>query len=84
MSECRDLVFHVQEHQYRLPEAIDLLQGEGLQVLGMWTRFAGPALPRYRAMFPDDEQATDPSRWDALEQTFPTAFDNMYFIWCRK
>jgi SAM-dependent methyltransferase/cytochrome c-type biogenesis protein CcmH/NrfG len=83
MSECRDLVFHVQEHQYQLPAAIDLLQGEGLQVLGMWTRFLGRALPHYRAMFPDDEQATDPSRWHALEQTFPTAFDNMYFIWCR-
>lgn len=82
MSECRDLVFHVQEHQYRLPEAIDLLRGEGLQVLGMWTRFLGRALPHYRAMFPDDEQATDPSRWDALEQAFPTAFDSMYFIWC--
>jgi len=83
MSECRDLVFHVQEHQYLLPEAIDLLQGEGLQVLGMWTRFLGRALPHYRAMFPDDEQATDPARWHALEQAVPAAFDNMYFIWCR-
>jgi SAM-dependent methyltransferase len=83
MSECRDLAFHVQEHQYRLPEAVALLQGQGLQVLGMWTRFLGHALPHYRALFPGDEQATDPSRWDAVEQKFPTAFDNMYFIWCR-
>jgi ubiquinone/menaquinone biosynthesis C-methylase UbiE/tetratricopeptide (TPR) repeat protein len=84
MSECRDLAFHVQEHQYRLPEAIDLLRGEGLQVLGMWTRFLGRALPHYRAMFPDDEVATDPSRWDALEHAFPAAFDSMYFIWCKR
>jgi SAM-dependent methyltransferase len=83
LSECRDLVFHVQEHHYLLPEAIDLLLGEGLQVLGMWTRFLGRALPHYRAMFPDDEQATDPSRWHALEQAFPAAFESMYFIWCR-
>ena len=43
-GECRDLLFHVQEHQFTIPQIKDLLAENGLTFLG----FAGPVAQAYR------------------------------------
>ena len=79
-AECRDLLFHVQEHQFTIPEIKRFLDGNGLRFLG----FAGPMVQAYRARFPDDPAMTDLDRWHAFETENPMAFVNMYQFWVQK
>jgi SAM-dependent methyltransferase/tetratricopeptide (TPR) repeat protein len=83
VSACRDLVFHVQEHTFTLPEIDALVGGLGLAVFAVEVR--NPAhLAAYRARFPDDPEAATLAHWDALERDQPTLFAGMYSLWlCR-
>jgi 2-polyprenyl-3-methyl-5-hydroxy-6-metoxy-1,4-benzoquinol methylase len=80
MGECRDLLFHVQEHQLTIPQIKSLLKENGLTFLG----FSGPVGQAYRARFPDDPAMTDLDRWHAFESENPMAFVNMYQFWMQK
>lgn len=85
ISQCRDLVFHVQEHVFTLPQIRKILDDLGLRLLVMGTH--RPAdLRRFKEMFPDDPQAaTNLDNWHKLEQERPDAFFGMYPMWlCRK
>lgn len=82
VSDCRDLVFHVQEHRFTLPQIALFLRASGLTFLGF---DAGPKiLGRYRARFPDDVAATDLERWHAFELAHPATFGGMYQFWVQK
>jgi SAM-dependent methyltransferase/tetratricopeptide (TPR) repeat protein len=82
ISDCRDLVFHVQEHRFTLPQIKALLAASGLNFLGF---DIGPnLLTRYRAKFPDDLAATDLERWHAFEQANPWTFGGMYQFWVQQ
>jgi tetratricopeptide (TPR) repeat protein/SAM-dependent methyltransferase len=76
-SECRDLLFHVQERQFTIPEIKRFLVENGLTFLG----FAGPVAQAYRRRFPDDQAMTDLDRWQVFETENPMAFVNMYQFW---
>jgi hypothetical protein len=69
LSECRDLLFHVQEHRFTpltLAEAMDELD---LEFLG----FAfGPSPPRSLI------------EWDDYERRNPDTFRGMYEFFCRR
>ena len=75
-SECRDLLFHVQEHRMTLPSIKAFLGENGLRFLG----FELDVRPkqRYAARFPDDLAMTDLDQWDAFEQDNPYSFMSMY------
>jgi tetratricopeptide (TPR) repeat protein/SAM-dependent methyltransferase len=79
-GECRDLLFHVQEHQVTIPQIKSLLAENGLTFLG----FSGAVGQAYRARFPDDAAMTDLDRWHAFETENPRAFINMYQFWVQK
>lgn len=81
-SSCRDLLFHVQEHQVSLPEIDAFLRQNALQFLG----FVLPNSVReaYRRCFPDDKTMTDLTLWDAFERDNPVTFVAMYQFWIRK
>jgi 2-polyprenyl-3-methyl-5-hydroxy-6-metoxy-1,4-benzoquinol methylase len=83
MSECRDLLFHVQDHEFRLPQVARMLDEHGLTVLGMSQPLPRQAALAYREMYPGDEAMADLERWDAVESRYPEAFSGMYQIWCR-
>ena len=81
-GECRDLLFHVEEHRFTLAR----IRGD-LAMLGL--RFAGfvttPAVAaRYRERYPGDARMTDLGSWDAFEEEFPDTFAGMYVFWVRK
>lgn len=84
MSDCRDFLFHVQEHQFELPQVAAMLRDHGLTVLGMSKQLPRHAVAAYRQMFPRDETLSDLQKWDAVERRYPETFLGMYQVWCRK
>ena len=83
MSGCRDLLFHVQEHRFTLPQIEGILEDLGLRFLGF--EFQAPAPPRtYRNLFPEDAEMTALRRWDEMEAKDPNLFIAMYQFWCQK
>jgi tetratricopeptide (TPR) repeat protein/SAM-dependent methyltransferase len=75
-SDCRDLMFHVQEHRFTLPQIKEFLAANGLELLGF--EHDADVLVRYRAQFPDDPACTNLDRWHAYEQQNPRTFARMY------
>src|SRR5215218_9191071 len=73
-SECRDLLFHVQEHQLTIPQIAGFLRENNLAFIG----FTGQAPHEYRTRFPEDQAATDLERWHAFENENPATFTGMY------
>ena len=83
MSGCRDLLFHVQEHRFTIPQLDKILDDLGLRFLGF--ELENQALARsYRALFPVDVAMTDLRHWNELEAKHPNAFSGMYQFWCQK
>lgn len=80
LSECRDLLFHVQEHQFTIPQIADFLAEAGFTFLG----FETPARTSYLRRFPDDRAATDLANWAAFEDENPATFAQMYQFWIQK
>ena len=81
-SACRDLLFHVQEHQLTLPEIDTFLQSHGLKFIGFETD--ANTLNAYRQQFPNDPSATNLSNWHQFEQQHPNTFISMYQFWLQK
>lgn len=79
-SECRDLLMHVQEHQFSLPEIAAFIEAEGFELLGFETR----AEARYHQRFPDDPSATNLANWARFESEHPATFTEMYQFWIQK
>jgi hypothetical protein len=81
-AECRDLLFHVEEHRFDLPRIGRCLDALGLSFEG----FLLPAatLKRYSERHADDAAMDDLARWDAFEAAYPDAFAGMYVFWVRK
>jgi len=83
LSACRDLIFHVQEQRFSLPQIAGLLPDLGLQFVGFeWPDNDTPA--RYRARFPADRALTDLEHWHRFEMDRPDTFALMYQFWVRK
>ena len=81
-SACRDLLFHVQEHQMTLPEINAFLQSHGLRFIGFETD--ATTLSTYHNAFPDDPAATNLCNWHQYEQQHPQTFISMYQFWVQK
>lgn len=83
LSECRDLLFHVQEHQFTLPQIETALASLGLEFLGFETRNQN-VLRSFLEAHPDKGARTSLSRWHEFECENPDTFAGMYQFWCRK
>ena len=82
LSECRDLLFHVQEHTFDVPQIAAFLAENRLDFLG----FEPPAhvASEYAKRFPDDPSKTDLKHWTLFEQENPDSFISMYQFWVQK
>jgi len=83
MSGCRDLLFHVQEHQFTLAQISELLHSARLTILGLAHHLPQQAVQAYRRLAPSDQRMVDLTKWEAVEALFPATFEDMYVIWCR-
>jgi SAM-dependent methyltransferase len=82
MPECRDLLFHVQEHQFDLDQVHDCLETLGLAFIKFYIQQS--VIDNYVKAFPDDPQATNLKNWAKWEVRKPETFAGMYRFWCRK
>lgn len=82
-SECRDLLFHVQESRLSIPTIKDFIAGHALRFIGF--EFDPATLQRYRALFANSGWSmSDLDRWHALETEYPDTFASMYNLWVQK
>ncbi len=83
ISGCRDLLFHVQETSFTLPDIAKAIDALKLQFLGFEVVEDGARLI-YAKLFPGDRQRTDLDRWRQVEEQRPSTFRTMYQFWCRR
>jgi 2-polyprenyl-3-methyl-5-hydroxy-6-metoxy-1,4-benzoquinol methylase len=81
-NECRDLLFHVQEHQMTIPE-IKFFIGEN------YLEFSGFIVPpatlkKFAERYPNRADFTELDCWHAFETDMPDAFSAMYLFSVRK
>ncbi|WP_137044807.1 class I SAM-dependent methyltransferase [Pseudolabrys sp. FHR47] len=83
-SEVRDLIFHVHERQFTIPEIADFISADGLNFIGF--EFSNQAVHQHhRTVFARNGWSlTDLARWDAYERDNPDTFANMYVFWVQK
>ncbi|MEO7107135.1 MAG: class I SAM-dependent methyltransferase, partial [Rhodoferax sp.] len=82
MSECRDLLFHVQEHRFTIPALKDAMDGLGLTFLGF--TLEAEILDQYLKQFAADPSATNLDNWHVFETENPKVFSGMYQFWAQK
>lgn len=83
LSGCRDLLFHVQEHRFDLPEIAVMLHQLGLELIGL--DVPGPAVhAAFAKMFPGGEALCDLYKWHQFETLHPDTFTGMYQLWLQK
>ncbi|MGB6308836.1 MAG: methyltransferase domain-containing protein, partial [Steroidobacteraceae bacterium] len=81
-SECRDLLFHVQEHRLTLGQIESLLGESGLHFIGF--HLDAHVLHQYRSRFADDPTRTNLRNWARFEADNPDTFASMYQFWIQK
>jgi hypothetical protein len=82
MSNCRDLLFHVQEHRLTLGQIESFLVESGLHFIGF--ELDPQVLHQYRARFADDPSCTNLRNWARFEADNPDTFVGMYKFWIQK
>ena len=82
LSECRDLCFHVQEHQFTTESLEKLLSSKNLVFCGFMLPEAIKAA--YQHHFPDDINCTSLNNWGEFEKDNPSTFQSMYQFWAYK
>tara|TARA_B100000795_G_scaffold268486_1_gene255537 strand:+ start:1042 stop:3060 length:2019 start_codon:yes stop_codon:yes gene_type:complete len=83
VSSVRDLLFHVQEHRFKLPEISQILKKLNLEFLGFI--YADPLIKKeFSRLFPNDKKNISLNNWHKFEEKYPDTFANMYQFWVRK
>ena len=83
LSPCRDLLFHVQEHRFTLPQIEEALNDLGLKFLGFelrqnWVR------SEFRKLYPKEDALVSIPLWHQFELKNPNTFGGMYQFWVQK
>jgi SAM-dependent methyltransferase len=81
-SECRDLLFHIQERRLTIPEIKSFIVENDLKFIGF--EFAPRMMQYYRDIFGGDRFMRDLDRWHAFETERPDTFAGMYQFWIQK
>ncbi len=79
LSECRDLVFHVQEHRFTIGSLESLFKTAGFRLLNLEPE-GDLASVRFASMFPGSNPGTDLAAWAQVERRFPGTFGSMYTL----
>jgi len=83
ISSVRDLLFHVQEHRFTIPQISKILKDLNLEFLGFY--FSDLIVKKkFSESFPDDKKNTSLENWHQFEINNPDTFTRMYQFWVRK
>ena len=81
LSGSRDLLFHVQEHQFTIPRIKRALDNLGLRFLGF--QIQNPEiLKTFLKQYPRPDDLLDLVKWLAFEEQWPRIFTGMYIFYC--
>lgn len=83
MSDCRDLLFHVQEHRFTIPQLKELIDNSNLTFLRFELGRCSASV-FYSARFPEDPYMSNLLNMDVVENAMPNTFSKMYLFWCQK
>ena len=81
-SMLRDLVFHVNEHEFNLLEIQAISDRLGLNFLGF--DLPPESKQQFAAVFPSKTPWLDLKSWDKFEKLYPDTFRGMYQMWFYK
>jgi SAM-dependent methyltransferase len=76
MSECRDLLFHVMEHQFTIARIKAFVSEQRLAFLGF--DLDRPDLDKFQRQFPGPEALVDLDLWERFEAANPKTFIQTY------
>src|SRR4051794_4743285 len=82
LDECRDLLFHVQEHRFTIPQIASFLADNNLDFIGF--ELEPQIRVGYLRSFPADIGMTNLSNWHEFETKHPDTFFGMYNLWVRR
>ncbi|OEJ68018.1 hypothetical protein BEN30_07050 [Magnetovibrio blakemorei] len=83
LSECRDLLFHVQEHRFTLAQINEILQELNLTFLGFELRRES-VRRQFERDHPQPGALQQLACWHDFETRHPDTFIGMYQFWCQK
>ena len=81
MSSLRDLLFHVQEQTFTIPQIDDSLSELGLEFCGF---DSVSILQEFMAENREPDDLYDLNKWHDFEDNNPRTFIGMYSFWCQK
>ena len=81
LSTLRDLIFHVKEHRFTLPQIKNCLYELGLKFCGFINK---DVILNFRELNGKDANIYDLELWDKYEKINPQSFKGMYQFWCQK
>ena len=80
-SSVRDLMFHVKEHRFTIPEISKMLKNLNLEFLGFLNLLIKIKFSKF---FPNDKKNISLDNWNQFEISNPDTFASMYQFWVRK
>ena len=82
-SNLRDLLFHVQEHQFTISEIREIIKNYKLEFLNFI--ITDPLIKfKYLKNFPNDVMQNSLNNWEKFETDNPNIFNGMYQFWLKK
>ena len=81
-SECRDLLFHVQEHRMSLRTLDKYIKDNELTFLGF--EIDSSVIQAYKKRFSNDKSATNLEQWHIYEEENPDTFIGMYQFYVQR
>jgi len=81
LSAMRDLIFHVQEHRFTLPQIKNCLDELGLKFCGFDNE---NIISKFRESHDYGSDIYDLTLWHKFEKSNPRTFAGMYQFWCQK
>ena len=81
LSSIRDLLFHVQEHQFTIPQIKECLSELSLNFCGFEPL---SLLPAFKLKYSTSNDPYNLDSWHSYELLNPETFGSMYQFWCQK
>jgi SAM-dependent methyltransferase len=81
LSELRDLLFHVQEHRFTIPQIKDCLSKLDLKFCGFETN---EVVSNFKLLNTGADDPYNLDKWHLFEEANPHSFYGMYQFWCQK
>ena len=81
LSELKDLLFHVQEHRFTIPQIQGCLAELGLKLCGFE---ANNIVSHFKQTNTGADDPYNLEKWQAYEEVYPDVFMGMYQFWCQK